>query len=366
MNHNANTVFDKKSIKEIFENRLALLKVFVKINGISIPIKSFKYENDCVTISINQHEIEADKIIIYAQNNEKVIASHANLKVKNDDNTYVFEPCDIIIFDANRKEERSIVGIRNLNTVTSPIYITNMISDFLINESFMASRKRVDFIKEVLMKKISLDNALTKITLLNELHNDERMKFFMTERKPYFFNNLKDVFDSEKLKTDPDLKRYAFSIYPSDPTLEDMKIISEISVPLLYKFMLPFGYIKATSQTALTDSDFTMIRKFGMSVSTLFSNDKNLIKSSDEKIAVIDLSIHGLGIVFKEKRMIKHFKDNSLIVFTVFLPEEKQATMLCIVRNISLIRNFIYRVGCEILNIESIGEVNYSEYLERS
>jgi len=365
MNHNADKITDRNAIKEIFEERLPLLEVFVKIKDVSLPVESFKYENDCVTISIHQHGIVTDNVIIYARNNETIIASHASLKMKKDDNTYVFEPSDVIIFDVNRKEERCIVENRNINTATAPIYISNIISDFLINESFTASRKRVDFIKEVIMEKISLDNILIKITLLNELHNDERMKFFMTERKSYFFKNLKDVSDSEKLKTDPDLKRYALSIYPSDPTLEDMKIISEISVPLLYKFMLPFGYIKAVSKSELTDNDFTVIRKFGMSVSTLFTNDKSLIKNSDEKITVIDLSNHGLGIVFKDKRMIKHFKDNCLIVFTVFLPEEKQATMLCVVRNISLIRNFIYRVGCEILNIESIGEVNYSEYLER-
>ncbi len=365
MNHNADKIIDKELIKVIFEERLPLLKVFVKIKDISIPVESFKYENDCVIISIHQHGIDTDNVIIYARNNERIIASHANLKRKNNDNTYIFEPSDVIIFDANRKEERSIVENRNISTSTSSIYISNIISDFLINESFTASRRRVDFIKEAIIEKISLENILIKITLLNELHNDERMKFFMSERKPYFFKNLKDVFNSEKLKTDPELKRYALSIYPSDSTLEDMKIVSEISVPLLYKFMLPFGYIKAVSQEALTDNDFTVIRKFGMSVSTLFSNEKSLIKNSEEKIAVIDLSNHGLGIIFKDKRMIKHFKDNCLIIFTVFLPEEKQTTMLCIVRNISLIQNFIYRVGCEILNIESIGEVNYSEYLER-
>jgi hypothetical protein len=59
------------------------------------------------------------------------------------------------------------------------------------------------------------------------------------------------------------------------------------------------------------------------------------------------------------------FKENSLLIFTIFLPGKKQATMLCEVRNISLIKNYVYRIGCEILNIEAMGEVNYSGYLDR-
>ena len=38
--------------------------------------------------------------------------------------------------------------------------------------------------------------------------------------------------------------------------------------------------------------------------------------------------------------------------------------MLCEVKNIALIKNYVYRIGCEINNIESLGEVYYSEYLE--
>ena len=364
MNHSVDKIVDKKQMKEIFEKRFSSLVAFIKTDDISIQVVSFKYEDNLITITLPRHVMNFDNAIIYVRDREKIIASHVSLQMAGEDNSFVFEPRDVMICDVPRKENRN--KIENKNSAASVnIYVSNIISDFIIDESFIASRKRVDFIKNVLLQKISLENALLKIVLLNEIHNDERMKYFRTERKPYFYEDLKDVHDNEKLKNNSDLKRYAFSIYPSDPALEDKKIISEISVPLLYKFMLPFGYMKVTSQAKLTDTDFTTVRKFGMSVSTLFTNDKNLIKNSEERIAVTDLSMHGLGIVFKDKRLIKHFKDDSLIVFTVFLPEEKQATILCLVKNISLVQNYIYRVGCEIINIESIGEVHYSEYLEK-
>ena len=127
--------------------------------------------------------------------------------------------------------------------------------------------------------------------------------------------------------------------------------------------MLPFGYVQVNSAAPLGDDDYSSLKKTGMSISTIFTNDKRIITPSDDKILVADLSLHGLGIFFKDKPLIKHFKENHNVLFTVCLPENKQSTVLCSVKNISIISNSIYRVGCEIINIDPIGEVNYGEFL---
>src|SRR5208282_5534629 len=98
----------------------------------------------------------------------------------------------------------------------------------------------------------------------------------------------------------------------------DRGYISEIAVPFLYKFMMPCGYFQVNSKKALTEEDFSALKKAGMNISTVFSNDPKFIKSSEDRIVITDLSMTGLGIIFREKTLIKHFRDNSLILFTVF------------------------------------------------
>ena len=152
-------------------------------------------------------------------------------------------------------------------------------------------------------------------------------------------------------------------IYPEEREA-NRRMVSEIAVPFLYRYMLPFGYLRVNGVNPLSDEDYSFLKKNGMSISTFFTNDTSIIKSSTDRVVVTDLSMTGLGVVFRERVLIKHFREESLIIFTVFLPDKKTAVLMCQVKNITILKNAVYRVGCVILNFDAIGEVNYSEYLE--
>jgi hypothetical protein len=363
MNAEAVKITDKQQIYEIFQTRFKAGKIFIKTADLNIQVNSFSFEYGVISVTIPDSDEKINSVIFYIRDNVEVVFSHAVLKSKSEDGTLVYEPLDIQILQIPRKEER-----RNITSVDTadkaPIYISNIISDFTIHECLNLSRRKVDIIKDELLKKLNGIYPDSEIIFLNDKSNDARMFYFKNKRKPYFIKNLSDIDDSGKTENDEDLKYYKSYINPKDPLNHKSKFTSEISVPLLYKLMMPFGYIKSVSPAELSDEDFSVIRKFGMSVSTVYTNDKQIIVSSEDKIAVTDLSMSGLGIFFKEKVLIRHFKENSLIIFTIFLPDKKQATFLCEVRNISLIKNYVYRIGCEILNIEALGEVYYSGNLE--
>jgi len=356
-------ITDKQLIYETFETRFKAGKIFIKTTDLNIQVESFTFGNGLISITIPEVDASLGSVIFYIRDNAEVVFSHAVLKSRNEQNTLVYEPQDVQILQIPRKEERKSVEREN-KSGTPAIYISNIISDFTIHECFNLARKKVDLIKDELLKKLHTAYSNSDIAFINDKMNDPRMLYFKHKRKPYFIRNISDIDDEKKLKEDEDLKYYRTYIIPKDQIMQKSKNISEICVPLLYKMMMPFGYVKSSSPKEFTEEDFSVIRKFGMSASTVYTNDRQIIVSSDNNIAVTDLSMSGLGIFFKEKVLIKHFKENSLIVFTVFLPDKKQATMLCEVRNIALIKNYVYRIGCEILNIEALGEVYYSEYLE--
>jgi len=363
MSNEAVKITDQKQISEILQTRFKTGKIFIKTSDLNIQAESFSFKNGIISITGPYENEKVNSVIFYIRDLDEVVFSHAVLLSKNESGSLSYEPLDIQIVQIPRKEER-----KNVTSIdkaeTAHIYISNIISDFTVHECLNLSRKKVDLIKDELLKKLRAAYPDSEIVFLSDKSNDPRMFYFKNKRKPYFIKNISDADDQEKVNKDEDLKYYKTYIQPKDPLSISAKISSEICVPLLYKMMMPFGYVRSGSFKELIDEDFSVIRKFGMSASTVYTNDKQIIISSNDIIAVTDLSMSGLGIFFKEKTLIKHFKENSLIIFTIFLPEKKQATVLCEVRNISLIKNYVYRIGCEILNIEALGEVYYSEYIE--
>ena len=356
-------ITDKQMIHETFRTRFIKGRIFIKTSDLNIQTDSFSFKDGAVYIAAPGDEQGLNSVIFYIRDNDELVFSRAVLKLKTETGMLVYEPLDIQILKMPRKEERkSVEPVDSEKKI--PVYVSQIISDFILQDCLERSKRKVELIKDELLIKLKKIYSDSDIVFLNEKANDPRMAYFKNKRKPYFIKNIGDMDDHNKLKGDEDLNYFKSSIFSREPLVHQAKMSSEIAVPLLYKMMMPFGYVKSANFKGFTDDDFSVIRKFGMSASTVYTNDKQIIVSSDNKIAVTDLSMSGLGIFFKEKVLIKHFKESSLILFTIFLPEKKQATMLCIVRNISLIKNNIYRIGCEILNIEALGEVYYSEYLE--
>jgi len=363
MNGEAVKITDKNQIYEIFQTRFKTGKIFIKTADINIQVESFLFDNGVIAVTGPDKEQKLNSVIFYIRDSDEVIFSHAVLKSNDNNGVQFYEPLDVQIVQIPRKEERrSVSSVEKQDA--APVYISGIISDFTVNECLNLSRRKVDLIRDELLKKLQNTYPDSEIIFSGDRSNDPRMMYCKSKRKPYFIKSIKDIDDQEKCDGDEDMKYYKMYVQPKDTLAQRTGNASEITVPLLYKMMMPFGYIKVSNSKEFGDEDFSAVRKFGMSASTVYTNDKQIIISSDDKIAVTDLSMSGMGIFFKEKVLIKHFKEHSLVVFTIFLPDKKQATMLCEVKNIALIKNYVYRIGCEINNIESLGEVYYSEYLE--
>ncbi len=363
MNNDNGKITDRKLIHEMIKTRFKAEGIYFKTADINIQVQEYFYENGSISISLPDYNESITDAVFYIRDRDEVTFSNAVLENKKENGAHVFKLLDIQVLRIPRKETR-----KNVASIKKPeaaaLYISNIISDFTIQECISSSRRRVDNIKDQLLKQVQVLHPDTEILFLNDKTNDPRMLYCMKKRKPFFIQNMNDLDDTEKLDSQEGLKYYKSYIHQSGQRNNNSKVVSEICVPLLYKLMMPFGYIKTVNSSELNDDDFSVIRKFGMTASTVFTNDKQIIISSDENIAVTDLSMSGLGIFFRNKVLIKHFKENCLVLFSIYMPGDKHATFLCEVKNITLIKNYVYRIGCEIHNIEALGEVYYSEYLD--
>lgn len=349
---------DVKRITEpgIIDNYLKKLfsikPVYLKTRDLNIETSSFAYNGDFITFKITEL-LSDNNINLYIRNGVEILFARTQI-TSCSGNEYVCTVKEILIMNLPRKEER-IAPAENKDGENT--YISAIISEATLKQNFEDNKRKLTALKDDLEMKLCKKYDKAAIYAVSEQKNDARMFYFMNEKKPYFIKNMTERSDDEQYKY------YIETILPEERDA-DRRLISEIAVPFLYRYMFPFGYLRVNSLKPLTDDDFSFLKRQGMSISTFFTNDKTFIKSSDDRIPVIDLSMTGLGIIFKERTLIRHFKEGNLIMFTVFLPDKKTANVMCQVKNVSALKNASFRVGCSILNFDAIGEVNYSEYLD--
>lgn len=353
MNPEVKKITDRNIIYDFLKKLFTRKPVFLKTGNLNIETTSFVFNEDGVIFTINETVAE-DNVNLYIRNGNELLIARTMI-VSRSGHEHKCMVSEMLLMNIPRKEERVNAAVSNEG---GNVYISNIISDFTLKENFEDNKRKILALKDDLEEKLGKKYDRVKVFAVSEQKNDLRMNYFLKERKPYF---IKDV--TQRCDDDPQYKFYVNNIY-SEEHEANRKMISEIAVPFLYRYMMPFGYLRVNGHKALTDDDYSSIKKTGMSISTFFTNDKSIIKSSSDRIYITDLSMTGLGVIFKERIFIKHFREESLVIFTVYMPGEKTSTVMCEVKNINILKNGIYRIGCSILNFDPIGEVNYTEYLE--
>jgi hypothetical protein len=187
------------------------------------------------------------------------------------------------------------------------------------------------------------------------------MKHFLVSWTPIFIPELAAARNDSSNK---DARFYLTDIYAKDYKLASQKeFISEVSVPIVYKNMVPYGYIQVNNLKPMDSNHFTVMKRFAVMINEFFLKE-NLFVPSKEKFIVNDLSSKGIGIVFRDRRLMRFFLKDSHLIIELTLPDSNKVTMRVNVRNTIFNDSGIIKVGMEVVNIDAISEVNYDEYLD--
>lgn len=349
-------ITDRNSLTELYNSLFIGRDVFLKADGINIKVDFVKFSNGKIYLDIPVENYDVKRTAIYTRNKEEVAYSHI-IPSGMENRYYVYETEGSQIFLAPRKENRiQIEAQPGKKTV-----ISQVISNFVIKESLMQNQARVDWLKHEISSKISVKYDHINVFFLGDRHTDIRMSWIMDDRESIFIRDIN--FNGEANDNETDVTSYMQNIYYHDNNLLAGNIVSEISVPLLYKIMMPFGYIQVNHTSPLTEDNLFMLKRLGLAYSESISKDNTLFSPSVDTISISDLSMSGLGMVFKEKSLARHFKEDALVMFTAYLPDGKNASILCRVANITLSDKW-YRVGCRIESIDSEGELHYRKFLQ--
>lgn len=349
-------ITDRNSLSELYSTLFMGRDVFLKADGINIKVNFIKFNNGKIYLDIPIENYDVKRTAIYTRNMEEIAYSHI-IPSGMEEKYYVFDTEGSQIFFAPRKERRvQVQAAQGKKSV-----ISQLISNFVIKESLMQNQARVDWLRHEISAKIASKYDQIKIFFLGDRNTDTRMSWIMDDRESIFIRNV--GFDGEQEDNETDVTSYMQNIYYNDQDLVNGKMVSEISVPLLYKIMMPFGYIQVNHTSPLDEENLFMLKRLGMAFSESISKDNILFNPSVDTISISDLSMNGLGMIFKERSLARHFKEDALVMFTAYLPDSKNASILCRVANITLTDKW-YRVGCRIENIDSEGESHYKKFLQ--
>ena len=361
MSDQIKTITDKTTFEKIYNKFFQNNNVFLKTKNGDLKIQFFGYSNSVVAFKIPYIKNLGGKCLIFTRSGNNTIHAIVKYNEKQEENMFLFETEKFqVIFRAREEERKSLDGI-DKGASKSIIFATNFISYSIIQNTLAMQSKKIEKIKEYIEKEMSQAFNYIKIFFCNEGKGDSRLQYFLNNKKPIFIPQINAVSASGPAEK---LNFYINSIYAKDHFLQSKTdYVSEISVPILYKLKMAYGYIQLNNKNILTSSSLSLAKNFAISIDELLNKEK-IFPKAEEKLIVSNMSQNGIGIVFKDRKHIRYFKENNLVHFDILLPENKTASIMAIVRNITLFENNIIMVGCSIEEIDALSEVNYEEFIE--
>jgi hypothetical protein len=352
------TVTDKSQFEMILVNFFRGKEVFLKTKSGNLKIQFLGFNDSRVAFRIPFVKNIPETIIIFTRHNYNTIYASLNT-IENNEDTFIFLPVKFQIIAETRKEDRTQTQAdtagRNI------VYMANVMSDFAMKHELTVNHRKVDNIREIIEFDLKKQFERIRLYFISEGKLDVRMKYIIENGMPIHIMDLNSPPDPKREKA---YNSYINEVYLRDQRLVNAKeFVSEVTVPFLFKNMIPFGYLQVNSTQSISEGLFSVVKRAGVIINELFKKEKLFVLENDRFI-VSDMSKGGLGVVFKDRRQIRFFRQDSVICFDLLLPTSKKASMGGIVRNITFLDNGIIKAGIQIKDIDALSEVNYDEYLE--
>ena len=351
------TISDREHFSHLFNNYFAKGEVYLRTKNGNLSLQFLGYNDDHVSFRIPSVKNIPDAIIAFTRYRGATIYVSLKLYERNED-TFTFSPLKFQIISETRKEDRKLMGDEGAEKTV--LYIYDLMSDMVIKNAISLQAKKVEQIVETAQFELRKRFAHSKVEFISTQNNDMRMKHLLETKTPIFVSDLNSNPEPEH---EDDFNFYVNNIYKKDFKLQRGDgYISEATVPILFRELIPYGYVQVNDSRVISDGLFEVVKRIAIVIDQLFLKNK-VFAPIPNKFLVSDISRSGLGIVFKDRRMTSYFRKDSSIVFETMLPTQKRAVMGAIVRNINFLDGSIIKVGLEVNQIDKVSRANVEEYL---
>lgn len=358
MSQEIHTINDPAQFEHILNSYYKGTSVQIRVTGGVLPANFLGYSDGNAAFQVQNIKNLPAECTFMVKKGLHLIYGYFKQVRQDEGNLFVFLPQRFQIIAIQRSEERA--GLPSEGGGKKLVFITNIVSDFMLVNSLEDAEKTVDRIKEKIVD--DFDNAYEhiKVFLTSDGITDMRMKYFHTHKKPIY---VPDLDNPDKAPDVEQVNNFINNIHPTDYYFKNSNFKSEISIPLLYMMKMPYGYIQINSKVPMPETVLRNMKQLATMASGYFEKLK-IFKSTDERFIVVNISKKGFAIAFKERKFIRYFKKGSAIAVDMILPGDNKASVFSVVRHITTKENKVIIVGFEILDIDAIGEVHYDEFIE--
>ena len=360
MPESIHTITDPAQFEDIFYKYFLNSEVSLKTKSGNMKITFMGFSDGMCAFKIPFLKNMPEMSLILTRKQEYTIYAAMRSVEKQEDDVYILKPEKMQVITAQRRDERKAFGGSSNKDI---LYVTNLISDFIIQNALALEVKKCERIKEIIMFDLTKLFKSVKIYFCSEGMLDPRMKFFYEKNIPISIPE----FGNSALAKDAEVYNFfTANIFAKDYYLINRKIfVSEVSVPIAHNGRIPYGYIQVNHTGVLNDAALKIVQRMAVVVNQLMKQNA-VFPISTEKLIVSDASKSGLGIVFNDRRFIRYFKEKSYVCYDLMLPDSRKVSILSIVRNITLMENKIIKVGCEISDMDEQNRSIYHEFLEKN
>lgn len=359
MSHLIKTINDPAQFEKVFYKFfLKSSNIYLKTQNGDLKVDFFGFSEGNVAFKIPYIKNLPPECLVVTRYQCYTIYVQLKYVEKQEDEIYILFPVKVQIITAERTEERKSLEVGGESKTI--LYATDLYSDMNILGDLGLNVKKIERVKEIMHFDLDKIFKSVKLLFISESSSDIRLKYIYETREHIYMPTL---------NSDPSPvmeKSYAFyinEIYATDYYLRNRKnLISEITVPILFRGRIPFGYIQVNHDNELTEGQISVMKRMAVVCENLCHKNQ-VFSTNNDKLLICDISSSGVGIVFNDRKFIRHFKEDCYVTFTINLPTDKKCVLLVQVKNISVKDNKIFKVGCQIVDMDSSSRLNYTEIL---
>lgn len=352
------TITEKAQFEKILYKFFLNNETFLKTKNGDIKTKFLGSTGDTLALKIPFVKNMYESCVVFTRYESYTIYAWLKFAEKQEEDVYIFTPVKFQFISIARREDRKVLDLGGEGKRV--IYATNIMSDFIMQNCLALESKKAEHVKETVRFGLVKQFPMVRVFFFNEGTGDARMRYFADNKKAFF---IQDVNRKEPPENPDQYNFYLNEIYGRDRHLVKRgNIVSEICMPVFHGGRIIFGYIQVNGTAPLSESHLAAVRRTAVLVEQLF--DKyGVFPVARERLLVSDVSQNGCGIVFRERRFIRYFKERCHLCLDLALPANKKALVLAVVRNIGILENKVVKIGCEIKDLDSTGRAHYEEYL---
>ncbi|MCB1166426.1 MAG: PilZ domain-containing protein [Leptospiraceae bacterium] len=352
MSEEVKKVNDPEQLRQICSKIFTRLPVHIKDQTTVEPVRVLGYEVPLLHVEHNRPD--ADIRVLIVNHDQHLMLLECKVQTREAPGKELLHPVRLHLKRKIRKQKRVSLAADSRKLVVDDLITVRSIPEALgkVDEKQDSPFKEAG----VALKKIA-ENA--RLSIRKSFRLDNRMRAISAREVPIFIPDR----TSGRM---PDFPVLSMDEYKKILTYESNadRILSEVSIPVLFKGVHMIGLATVISNEPMDDSHYNAVKSI---VTNLEKEvlERTIVPENPEHCPVVDINTGGAGILHPHNpSVMKGFLPGEEVTFDLHFPGEKTYTIIGSIRNIKSLER-AHRIGLEFENLRQEVRSDLEDFLQQ-